>query len=83
MYLNKYRTFMSKRLGDFGYNQEDQKLKGQLPIDQSDRHCYSYGAFGGLHIIDQHDLFSPTIPIFELIEEHRHIVHKAVNTWVI
>lgn len=82
-YLKRYRTFMSNRLDDFGYNTEDQKLKGQVPIDPSDRYPYSYGAFVGLHIIDQYYLVSPTSPIFELIEEHRYIMHKAVDTWVV
>lgn len=83
MYLKRYRTFMSNRLDDFGYDQRDPKLKGQAPIDPSGRDLYSYGAFVGLHIIDQFDRLSPTSPIFELIAEHRHIMDKNVDTWAV
>ena len=82
-YLQRYRTFMSNRLDDFGYNPRDPKLKGQVPIDPSDGDRYSYGAYVGLHIIDQFDRVSPASPIFELIAEHRHIMDKNVDTWAV
>lgn len=82
-YLERYRTFMSNRLTDFGYNFKKPKLKGQTPIDPSDGERYSYGAYIGLHFLDQFDQIPDSSPIFKLIAEHRHIMRTNVDTWAV
>lgn len=82
-YLQRYRTFMSNRLDDFGYNHRVPKLKGQIPIDPSDAEPYSYGAYVGLHIIDQFDQVPDSSPVFKLIAENRHIMDSFVDTWAV
>lgn len=82
-YLERYRIFMSNRLNDFGYNHREAKLKGQIPINPSDADRYSYGAFIGLHMIDQFDQVPDNSPIFKVIAENRHIMETHVDTWAI
>ncbi|KAG6360478.1 hypothetical protein INS49_011540 [Diaporthe citri] len=82
-YLKRYRKFMSNRLDDFGYNYRKPKLKGQIPINPSDGDRYSYGAFVGLHMVDQFDQVPDNSPIFKVIEENRHIMETHVDTWAI
>lgn len=82
-YLEKYRSFMSNRLDDFGYNYKNPKLKGQIPIDPSNGERYSYGAYVGFHILDQFDQIPDNSPIFQLIAEHLHIMQTNVDTWAV
>lgn len=82
-YLERYRTFMSNRLDDFGYNHKRPKLKGQNPIDPSNGERYSYGAYVGLHILDQFEQVPDSSPIFKLIAEHRHIMKMNVDIWAV
>lgn len=83
VYLERYRTFMSNRLDDFGYNHRQPKLKGQIPIDPSNGDRYSYGAIVGLQMIDQFDQVPDNSPTFKVIDENRHIMETHVDTWAI
>ncbi|KAI7785325.1 hypothetical protein LA080_007610 [Diaporthe eres] len=59
------------------------KLMGQIPIDPSDGDRYSYGAFVGLHMVDQFDQVPDNSPVYKVIEENRHIMETHVDTWAI